>query len=259
MKIGIIGAGAIATYVMDELTKAADTPMQVHSLLVRDKTKYAAVAARHQVDLYTEVDDFLASDIDIVVEAANVEAVKELLPHIVQKKHVIVISIGAFVDEQFYQDIQQIATEHEQQIYLPSGAIGGLDLIQNAAATDTLETVTLETRKPAHTLVDEPLTTEKEIFSGSAAKAIRQFPKNVNVAIALGLAGLGLDRTNVTIIADPAVDRNIHTITANGPFGQATCQIQNEALPSNPSTSYLAAMSVVGTLTRCRNQLHIGL
>lgn len=259
MNIGIIGAGAIATYVLDELAIQTKTPIHVRSLLVRDRTKYADLAARHQVELYTEMDDFLSSDIDVVVEAANIDAVKELLPTIIRKKKVVIISIGAFVDRDFYTEMLQLAQDYQRKIYLPSGAIGGLDLIQNAAATGTLTNVSLETRKPAHTLVDEFVKHERVIFNGTAAAAIQQFPKNINVAIALGMAGLGLEQTNVTIIADPNVNRNLHTITTQGAFGKATFQIENEALPTNSRTSYLAAMSVIGTLKRCRQQIQIGM
>lgn len=256
MKIGIIGAGAIATYVMKELASQPD--MNVCSLLVRDKQKYADLASHHEVDVYTSIEAFLDSEIDIVVEAANVEAVNTYLPDVIRQKDIVVISIGAFVDEDFYHNMQQIAQELNHHIYLPSGAIGGLDVIQNASATNTLKKVALETRKPAHTLMDESINQEKVIYAGTAADAIKQFPKNINVAIALGLAGIGLEQTSVTIIADPSVDRNIHSITASGSFGQATFQIENESLPSNASTSYLAAMSVVGTLKRRRHSLHIG-
>ena len=38
------------------------------------------------------------------------------------------------------------------------------------------------------------------------------FPKNLNVAVTLSLFGLGPDKTNVTVIADPDVKMNCHKI-----------------------------------------------
>ena len=258
MKIGIIGGGAIATYIIEMVKKQAEDGMHVQSMLVRQQEKYVELAARHHVDLYTEIETFLASDIDIVVEAANVQAVQDFLPTILRQKTAVIISVGAFVDGSFLTAMKQLAEEHEQQLFLPSGAIGGLDLIQHAAATDSLTSVTLETRKPAHTLVEASIQSEQIVFQGTAATAIKQFPQNINVSIALGIAGIGMERTKVTIIADPNVDRNFHTVIAKGAFGQATIAVENDPMPSNANTSYLAAMSVIGTLKKTRSHFHLG-
>lgn len=258
MDIGIIGAGAIATYVIETIGAKEKSEMRVRSLYVRNGEKYASLALNHGVTLYTDMDAFLASGIDIVVEAANVAAVQSLLPLILKKKSAVVISIGAFVSDSFTTEMEQLAVEHGHQMYLPSGAIGGLDLIQHTAATETLTSVTLETRKPAHTLIEAHIDTESIVFQGSAAEAIRQFPKNINVAIALGLAGIGMEKTAVKIIADPLAKQNMHTIIAAGAFGKATFQIENAPMPSNANTSYLAAMSVIGTLEKSQDHLRIG-
>ena len=258
MNIGIIGAGAIATYMMETIGEHKEWNMHVQSVFVRDKEKYAELASAHGVTLYTDIDAFLQSDIDIVVEAANVQAVKTLLPTVLEKKSAVVISIGALVDATFFTEIKQLAKQSNHHLYLPSGAIGGLDVIQHAKATNNLSTVALETRKPAHTLVEEPIEQEQIVFQGTAAAAIKAFPKNINVAIALGLAGVGMEETNVTMIADSQVDRNIHRIKATGGFGNMSFQIENAPMPSNANTSYLAAMSVIGTLQNSERHFHLG-
>src|SRR5699024_2448969 len=123
---------------------------------------------KHGVTLYTNVEEFLNTQIDVVVEAATVEAVRDTITAALKKKDVILISVGALVDEAFLETLTETATQHGTSLYLPSGAIGGLDLLQNAHALSGVEHVTLTTRKPAHTLTDEKLTEEKIIFSGSA-------------------------------------------------------------------------------------------
>lgn len=255
MKIGLIGAGAIATYLLET---ADQHNYEISAVLVRNEEKYQAWAENHQVTLYSDVDKFLSASIDIVVEAANVQAVKQYLPTVIEKKNAIVISIGAFVDEVFLADTRKALLKSKQQVYLPSGAIGGLDLIKNAQAAGELSRVAIETRKPAQSLLTEAITTEKVIFQGTARDAIEQYPKNINVSIALSLAGIGFEKTSVKIIADPSVEKNMHTITAEGDFGQMTFQVENNPLPTNPKTSYLAAMSVVGSLKNLDQAIKIG-
>lgn len=257
MNIGLIGGGAIATFLLEEIATKKMKDPRIQSVFVRDKAKYAHLE-RFGVALYTDLDAFLDSNIDLVVETATVEAVREKIPTVLTKKDVILISIGALVDDAFLQELQKIASHNERSIYLPSGAIGGLDLLQNAHALGGVDFVRLKTRKPAHTLTDEPLQQEKVMFSGSAREAIEIFPKNINVAIVLSLAGIGMDRTKVEVIADPLAKENTHSIRIEGDFGTAALSVVNEPLPSNPRTSYLAAMSVLQMCMRPANLVQIG-
>lgn len=257
MKIGLIGAGAIANFLLEKIYHNPYENMEITSVYVRNKEKYRSLE-NGGVTLYTDLETFLDSEIDIVVEAANISAVKNLLPTILKKKDVVLISIGALAEEEFLKEIEQIVHEYKNKIYLPSGAIGGLDLLQNAHALGTVESVTLTTRKPAYSLINEEVNEEKVIFEGIAADAIKKFPKNVNVSIVLSLAGLGVEKTKMKLIADPHIEKNIHEIEIIGDFGTATFSIMNNPLPENPKTSYLAAMSILGTLTRLNKKVRIG-
>lgn len=257
MNIGIIGCGAIANFLLEEISQVKDSSFNISSILVRSKDKYERIAKKYGVSLHTNVEKFLQEPIDLVVEAATVEAVQQSLPKILPKKDVIVISIGAFVDKQFLQKMISLAKAKDRTIYLPSGAIGGLDLLQHANTLGELEEVTLTTRKPAHTLIEETITEERIIFSGTAAEAIKKFPKNINVAIVLSLATLGIDQTKVKIIADPEATKNEHHIEATGVFGSMDLTVENEPLPSNPKTSFLAALSVLNTLKSLHTAIKI--
>ena len=85
------------------------------------------------------------------------------------------------------------------------------------------------------------------VFEGSAKEAVELFPKNVNVAATVSLAGIGPSRTKVTIIADPALKHNIHELELAGDFDTYFTRIEN--LPSeNPKTSLITALSVIALL-----------
>lgn len=258
MNIGIIGGGAIAQFLLKKINVEKTIKSHINSIYVRDEEKYRFLHEQYDVAIYTDLDEFLASNIDIVVEAANVKAVKQLIPHIIMKKQAIIISIGALADKLFLQNVYSLIDTYKNRIHLPSGAIGGLDLLQNAHVLNEVSKVTLTTEKPAHTLTDEQLTESKTIFNDSALKAIKQFPENINVSIILSLAGIGVNKTNVKIVADPHITNNIHTIEIDGTFGEALIRVQNNPLQENPKTSYLAALSVLGTLKKLDDKIKIG-
>ena len=258
MRVGLIGAGTIGTYLLDELSRKNDQDIRITSVFVRNLEKYQHLEERYGVQLYTSVDEFLDSSIDVVVEAANVQAAREVLPDIVSEKETVLISIGALAEENFFNKITEIINEKNHRVHLPSGAIGGLDLIENVTEAGIIDTLSLVTRKPAHTLLSEPTDETKTVFEGNAAEAIEQYPKNINVSIALALAGVGLKQTKVTLLADPNLDKNIHSIQVSGDFGTASFEISNNPFPSNKNTSYLAAVSVLGTLKKMTKRINIG-
>lgn len=259
MKVGIIGAGTIATFLLKEIQEQAADVMSINSLYVRDLDKYKNLEDKYDIQIYDDFDSFLDSNIDIVVEAANVNAVQELVPRALEKKEVAIISIGALSDKRFLEQIDTVAKRYNRSIYLPSGAIGGMDLIQNAHSLGGLAEVSLTTRKPAHSLDGYSLKKEKIIFQGSAAEAISKFPKNINVSIILSLAGLGIHHTKVTIIADPEIQKNMHQIEAKGSFGSFSLTVENNPMLENAKTSFLAALSILGTLKKLQSNMKIGL
>src|SRR5699024_9880706 len=118
MNIGIVGAGAIATFLMKTINQNETKNIKVTSVFVRNHKKYQHLEQQHNVKLYNQLDAFLDSDIDIVVEAANIAAVHELFPKIIQKKDVIVISIGAFADAAFFEEMNHLADTYKRTIHL---------------------------------------------------------------------------------------------------------------------------------------------
>jgi aspartate dehydrogenase len=165
-------------------------------------------------------------------------------------------------------ELLDIASQNGSHIYVPTGAIAGIDAIRSVK--HLLDSVVLTTTKNPIALAGAPffnltkinvygITEKTVIYEGNAADAVKKFPANINVAAILSLAGIGVERTKVKIIADPYTDVNQHEITANGKFGEMTVIVRNKPSPNNPKTSFLAVLSAIECLRSiCDEGLRIG-
>ena len=166
------------------------------------------------------------------------------------------MSIGSLFNDTLRKKLENTARKQHRKIYLPSGAVCGIDGVL-AASIEKLDSVTLVTTKPPAAL--GPTVEERTvIFKGNARDAVKQFPKNINVAACLSLAGVGFDETNVEIVADPVETRISHKILAHGRFGRLRAEVENMPNPNNPQSSYMASLSAIATLRRDLDPLQIG-
>jgi aspartate dehydrogenase len=175
------------------------------------------------------------------------------------------LSVGALLDHMHLVDL---ARDHGGRIIVPTGALLGLDAVR-ATAEGQIRSVRMVTRKPPAGLDGAPLLVRQglsvkgmkeplRVFSGSARDAIAGFPANVNVAVALSLAGIGPDRTQVEIWADPGVTRNTHTIMVASDASDLTMTIENVPSEENPRTGKITALSVLAALRRFTAPLVVG-
>ncbi|RST72752.1 aspartate dehydrogenase [Siminovitchia acidinfaciens] len=262
MNIGLIGAGTMGKFLLEKLNIDQLIPnYRIISVLdEREKAKeiMPSLSGKYDFTFFDKLDSFLNSGIDLIVESSNIETVQKYAYRILCEKDMVVISVGALADPAFFNKLKLVAEENATKLYLPAGAIGGLDAIKAAGIMGDLHSVSLVTRKPGEALSGGEITEERVLFDGSAKEAIARFPENANVAITLSLAGIGVEKTEVKIIADPKVDKNTHTIQAAGDFGKMEFTLQNNPSPDNPKTSHLTALSILSSLRSLQGQVVIG-
>ncbi len=268
LKIGIIGCGAIGT----EICKAIDAKLiKAQLVAVCDRSEERGgrlLGALSNKPRLLSVDD-LISESDIVVECASAAAVREYGLEVLEKgKDLMILSVGALTDPGLLEKLVKTAAAHHSRIYIPSGAIAGIDGLKSASIA-SIDKVMLTTTKNPEGLKGAPYIIKNNIdlcsfrektllFEGNAEEAITAFPANVNVAASLSLAGMGAKETRVRVFVDPGAVRNIHEITVEGAFGKFTCRIENIPSPGNPRTSFLAALSAIATLKKITEPLQIG-
>jgi aspartate dehydrogenase len=252
LRLGFVGWGAIATRVAELLAERA-VPVDVIAVAVRDTDK-ARSGLPAGSRLISVPDELAGLNLDMLIEAAGHASVaswgEAALRH---AKRFVVSSTSAFCDDALLARLIGIARESGGQIIAPPGALGGMDAL-SAASILRIDAVTHSIVKPprawrgtkAETVLDLDALTEKEIFfTGTARQAADAFPQNANVAVISALAGIGLDRTQVELVADPTASRNSHRLSASGAFGRMEMRFENEPLKTNPKSSEMTALNLV--------------
>jgi len=269
-KIGLLGCGAIGT----QIALAIDTG-KIPAILthVYDASKDSSIQLVSKLNTKPEIveNSHLLSSypVNIVVEAASQDAVKDIALSVLQnKRDLMIMSVGALLDESIYDILSDACKDFNKTIYLPSGAIAGLDGIKSIK--NELDSLSITTTKHPRSLKGakffensdinlDAIICPTTIFEGTAKEAVSLFPANINVAALLSLSGIGSEKTGVKIVADPNTDKNMHRIEAAGKFGKMTFTIENFPDTTNPKTSRLAILSAIETLRKyCSNEIQIG-
>ncbi|MGZ3410332.1 MAG: aspartate dehydrogenase [Xanthobacteraceae bacterium] len=262
--VAIAGLGTVGRAVARRLN-AGIPGLSLACVAARDQAKARAWLASEKIAcLVVELSE-LPHYADLAVECAPGEIIEEICrPMLTAGKKVMVLSAGALLPR---PELIELAKAHGGQIIVPTGALLALDAV-TAAAEGNIHKVTMVTRKPPNGLAGanylvkngisvDGLTEPLRVFAGSAREAAAGFPENVNVVAALALAGIGPDRTQIEIWADPALTRNCHTINVEADSARFSFSIEN--VPSeNPKTGRITALSVIAALRKLTAPLRVG-
>ena len=264
MRVAIAGLGPIGMKVAEALDRGIDG-LTLAAVSAQNPEKHRNwLASLATVPAVLPIEQ-LAEAADMVIECAPGRLLRSIVaPFVASGKTAIVLSAGALLDN---EDLIALAKQNGGQIVVPTGALIGLDAV-TAAAVETIHSVRMVTRKPVQGLAGAPYIVENKIdiekiteplriFEGTAREAAKGFPANLNVAVALSLAGIGPDRTRLEIWADPTVTRNIHRVEVESDSARFSMSIEN--IPSeNPKTGRITALSVIAYLRKQRSPLRVG-
>lgn len=264
LRIAIAGLGAIGLKIAEALDRGIPG-CALAAVSANDRGKAAARLAHLAHPPPVVAIEELEPLADLVIECAPASLLSAIAePFLRAGKSVLVLSVGAILVN---EHLIELARKHGGQIVAPTGALLGLDAVA-AAAEGEIHSVRMVTRKPVRGLAGAPYLAEHNIriedikeplriFEGTPREAAIGFPANLNVAVALSLAGIGPDKTTLEIWADPALERNVHRIEVVADSASFSMQIEN--VPSeNPKTGRITALSVISYLRKLGAPLRVG-
>jgi aspartate dehydrogenase len=237
-KIGFLGCGKIGGFLLNHVVSRKDT----QAVFIQDPF---FTALKAPCPIIKETDLRLYQSADLIVESATADVLKTDINMILTYCDLLMFSVTAFSDENFEQQALDLCKRYDRHIYLPHGAILGLDGLYDAKPV--LRSVRITTTKSPQSL-GLPLQERTVVYEGSTREACRQFPRNVNVHATVALAGLGFDQTFSRIIADPVVTTNSHLIEAYGTGVNFKIQVASTA--SEGVTGAFTPVSACGSLER---------
>ena len=264
-RVAIAGLGAIGQSLARSIASGKVPGVQLAAVSAKNHDKARVFVQTLDTAVPVLTIDQLEPVADLVIECAPAALLSEIVtPFLKAGKQAIVLSVGALL---FNDHLRDLARQHGGTIVVPTGALLGLDAVI-AAAEGTIHSVRMTTRKPPQGLKGAPhleankinidgLTEPLKVFEGNARDAARGFPANLNVVVALALAGVGPEKTLLEIWADPTVTRNTHSITVDSDSARLTMTIEN--IPSdNPKTGRIVAQSVLALLRKMKSGFRVG-
>jgi aspartate dehydrogenase len=220
-RIGIIGCGAIGAALAR--TVLDNSSLDLAFVYSRDEKRFAQFPPGMGITSEAAV---LTHPADLIVEAAHADLVRALALRLVEKSDLLIFSVTALADDEFRDKLQHAAVHHGRNVFIPHGAIIGMDGLIDGGSTVRSVTITT-TKSPAS--LGLPPQEHKIVYEGSTRGACAQFPRNVNVHATIALCGIGFDKTVSRIVADPAVSTNSHRLEIAGDGYNFKIEVSSEA------------------------------
>lgn len=258
MKVGIAGFGNVGRSVARALLAGQVEGADLVAVSARDLDKARQAAVEMSPGLRVLPLDELAQHCDVVVECATGDSLPEIARAVLPVgKDLICVSAAGFLG---IPELADLARKHGVQVQIANGAMPGLDILRSATE-GTVRTVHLKTRIPPRSLMNEPYVLQQgfdyraapppepvKVFHGTAHEAAGCFPRHLNVAVSLSLAGIGFERTTIELWMDPTISGAIHLLEIDSDVVGLTLSSRNIPSADNPKTSRIVAPSILAAL-----------
>ncbi|ABX42490.1 aspartate dehydrogenase domain-containing protein [Lachnoclostridium phytofermentans] len=249
IKLALLGCGYLNEIVANALKDGYLPEYELVAVFGRTYARTKAFADHFGCKACTDINELMEMKPDFIAEAASVKAVRDYSETILEGgSNLVVLSIGAFADGEFYERVKATAARNKRRVYIASGAVGGFDVLRTAALMSPI-TASFTSQKAPGSLYYTPLYKDglldikerEQVFHGTTKEAIAILPTHVNVAVATALASAGPENTIINIDAVPGFRGDEYKIEIQGDEVRTELNIYSR-------TSKIAAWSVVAVL-----------
>lgn len=260
MRVALAGFGNSGQDVARRLTRGDLPGATLTAVTAQDLEKARANAVKlSPAPLVVPLSE-LANHADVIAECATAEALPEILKlGLGSGKTVIVVSCAGLLK---VPDAEKIAQEAGGRLRIANGALPGLDSLR-CAREGTIHSVKLTSKIKPDSLAHEDYILEQgfdfannppkvgepvKVFDGIARAAAEAFPRHFNVAVALSIAGIGFDRTEIEVWAESGIPGAIHHVEVEADDIGLSMYSRNRPSDTNPRTSRIVAPSIMAAL-----------
>lgn len=236
--VGLIGFGAIGKFIFEKLSQDNVEFAFVFDAVPTTDERIAQIFTQDKQQVIQ-----LSQQVDLVIEAAVTSVVHELAPDILQHTNMLILSVTALADDEFRDKVQTICQQRGHTLYIPHGAVLGIDGIFDGR--QSLKSVRMTTTKPPASLGGAGESEATVLYEGPTREACRLFPRNVNVHACVAFSGLGFDQTHSKIIADPNARGNTHLIEVAADGYDFRIEITSRPVSTVTGASTLAVYSSI--------------
>ena len=264
LNFDLMGLGAIGVNVEKMVARECKGEIEIPAILMKNPR---ADRSLNKSIITTDFNDFIKTKPDVILEVAGHQTIQNYAVEILHSGiDLLVTSTGAFTDDKLYDDCIAAARGNGARLILPSARIGSLDTL-SAAAVGVLTSVHMIVRKDSSTwygthaekLFDQSsLATPTVRFKETPREGVAFYPQNVNISAAVALAGLGLDKTKLAIIADTQIDTHVCEIQETGAFGSYEFLENLTVAETNRKTGKIVGMAVMKPIKQMVNPVAVG-
>ena len=249
-RIGIVGYGYIGAYVYEQITSRPELGLEVAFVHNRSHAKLASLPPAVVLD---KLEDFASRGAELIVELAHPRVTQEYGAAFLRHTDYMPLSLTALADAQLEKELLETAGQHGTCLYVPHGAVVGLDALEEGR--QIWEEVRITMKKPPRTFdfsaapqfKVEGIRAETLLYEGPTRGVCPLFPRNVNSHAAVALGGIGFDRTHSVLVADPGLEVSVIEIEMRGQG------VEVKVLRANPMKGVSGVFTLVSTLASiCR-------
>jgi aspartate dehydrogenase len=258
LRVGIVGFGNVGQQVARRLAAGAIPQMVLVAICGRDLAKTRESVANMAPNIAVMGLEDLIETSEVIVECAIAPALPEIATAALSRgRKLVCISAGGLVD---IEGLDALAQQYNGHLRIANGALPALDILRATAEADIISVHLTSIVRP-ESLFGEEYALKKGldfqahypdqrvlVFQGTAREAAANFPRHMNIAISLALAGVGLDRTTLELWADPQVPGARNTLEIRSDVAEVTATIQNIPSKINKKTSAIVVPSILAAL-----------